>query len=276
MKFFLLNTVILILILAGCRSIFLPVRQSNMDFLPRETDIPGWTIKKSSVGEYCEKIPGLEDSIQRVYVNEGGSEILCLVLEFSTELSSYGYFSLLRGYGRCSGKNCNTSFVSDTTALRLYGKRLLIFRKDWAGPGSEFFLPFLNAVRVKQEEIDFKEKIPELAILDFNSNYIVFNKLADNSIESIDNVFHTRVKEAVFFISRRPGDRAAFDLYSSIVNRGNYSVLNSDSEHISINRDSAGIIKYIGVKGLWLFGGMNFKSISEVSESLDTLKSRLK
>ncbi len=269
------------LFLTGCKSVFLPAYISSADFFPRETDIPGWHIVKDKELEKItagDIIPGAEHIIIREYENSTGKIVKAELVEFDDNYSAYSYFSKLRGYGSCFDEGCADSciFKNNKISLFIFKKRVLLFsavqETDDARGLLFSFVPGTGSNIVSMEfDGSFLKNNP----LNFGKNYILYNKSSFRDFEGLDGIYHTRYSNYRFYVSERRSRKEASYLYNKIINSGNYAVVDSDAEFISLKNDNSGKKKYIELYGKWLLGASDFSEFNDIAEIISSIKKRI-
>ncbi len=270
--------VLILLELSGCSSIFLPRERSFVEVFPRETDLPGWSIVNSQSDEnqmVIKDTHGLAEKKLIRYKNYYGGEVLCGLLEFSSNSDAYGFFSQLRGYGRFSPETGLTSYMNKKIALEFLGKRVFMVKVLVQG-GRPFDLKMFlkNVGTVGQGEVP-QGILNFTKVLNFKNNYVVYNVSKTAIFENLERVFHTREGGCTVFLSQCNTLADAFEQYNRIISEKKYLVINSNKFHAAINMENPKAMKYIKLSGKFILGALDFSQREEGVKIVEKVEERL-
>ena len=261
------------------------------DFLPRDTDVPGWTVisvKKKS-GEDIGKDnvysgTGADEIITAgyVYVNSRDKALSVTIIRFNTSLDAYGFISTRRGFLPCTSFSCENSFLSDSISLKRMGN-YVIFAES-ADKGLFLKQELLSFTKISQsymKNIAINDQLPEdLNILkESDDNIIIYSRKNFDKIPMLSGVIYTRWgkedSSPIVFVSKRRSVLDSFNLFKKIVENEKYIIVNADDIHTAFKKDGVDRYIFLTVHQQWIAGCVSTGGLDVSENNLKKVRDKL-
>lgn len=283
------------LIMPGCLS--LQKGKKKMDYLPRETEIPGWKLKGDMVEltafaarEYCQNKGSkiFDDSLVNMFYAEykplafDKSEMRIEIYRFTDSLDSFAVLSQERGFNYTKSDFGMDGYQSDTSIC--WRKENYYFKitiaKSYYGIKKDLF----EFARITDTKVPVTKDILPDSLLFLSSNNsrdgVIFYKNNFPAIPGLQNVAIRKVVDSgveyqVFWTKRV----SPYDVQKDIAMLLNdqtkkFVMLSSDVNQLIYNNQPGG--ELIAAQNEWLIGIDGVKSLTDAQSSGKMLFDKLK
>jgi len=290
MKIKILSLLITVIAITGMSCSLFQTEVDDADnFLPRETDVPGWTRSNSvssytgrNIKKYNKDYTGL--GITRlssgVYesIDNSGIKIKIEVIRFDSVLNAYGFYSVKRGPGIFDIGETN-EFSTDRLSILHIGNYVVCSRTDNEDPSLKGELNTFSKIPFDYIGDNYmKNKLPEsLNIL--KDNYgIIYSAAGHSKFPFLEKTVSTQWKRNNSLINVFYAEYKSFyDAYGvfkkNIVD--NYIVSSSDEIYTAFKKDDDGRYIFISVKDRWIFGGWGVQEYNDINKIHSEILNRI-
>jgi len=280
--------VILVIFLNSC-ALFQSEMESVNDFLPRDTDVPGWMrssfpeeFSGFSVSNYKKEYKTL--GVERLSICHYNSldnenyKVAVEIIKFNSVLNAYGFFS----------KKANEVYFEPVTKIDIYRDDFaLSLRGDivvYAYPYSDFasgeILKKLIDVATTYigQYYDHQSLPAKISILDNPYKAALIYSITTYEPAGIDDVFvktwqHRDIKVSVFF-SERKSTEECWLMFNRFIKNG-WTLSETEQGTIAFIKPKSKGYSFIAVHERWIYGCIDTPSIQYGGEILEILKTRI-
>ena len=291
MKIKIISLIILITITGISCSLFQSEVDDADNFLPRETDVPGWirsnpvlSYTGRNIKKYNKDYTGL--GITRlssaVYesINNSGIKIKVEVFRFDSALNAYGFYSVTRGPGVFNIGEIN-EFSNDRLSIIHIGNYVVCSLAESESDSLKGELVTFSKIPLIYIGDNYmKNKLPEsLNILKGEGGYgIIYNAAGHSKFPFLGKTVSTQWKRNNSLINVFYAEYSSFyDAYGvfkkNIVD--NYIVSSSDEIYTAFKKDDDGQYIFISVKDRWIFGGWGIKEYNDINRIHNEILNRI-
>ena len=276
---------LLITVISGISCSLFRSKTGNVDdFLPRETDVPGWIRSEavqsytgSNIKKYNKDYTGIgiERLSSSVYKSIDNSEIKIKieVVRFDSVLNAYGFFSVIRGHGIFDAGE-TSDFSSDKLSVISKGNYVVYSSTDNESPSMKKELILFSKIPFNYIGENYMTyKLPErLNILKSADRYgIIYSAGHHSKFSSLEKIAYTQWKWNNKLINVFYSEyRSFYDAYEvfkeNIVD--NYIVSSSDEIYTAFKKDDDGKYIFISVKDNRIFGGWSIEEYNDINKIL--------
>ena len=265
----------------------LPKPGTMIDYLPRDTDVPGWEIVQqyriNSVKKIGQAAPRSAEydpaemvTADYTYLSDKTRNVKVNIFRFHTPLDAFGLYSRERGLGP------GAQFIDDDTYLsgkNLFSRLGRFYITVAGGPEGdsdpEALKQFLGVVRQNLQKQAGDEKLPAhiLSLSDTGSSRnIVYYKAGLGAIPGSRDLFVTRRsisgKDYDLFYSRQPTAFDAEQAFNKILKAGGGAFMLTKLGNIQPAIRIVAEKEYLFVTFYkqWIFGVLNAENMKEVNK----------
>ncbi|MCL1865049.1 MAG: hypothetical protein FWF73_04480 [Spirochaetes bacterium] len=266
-------------------SLFQTEVDDGEDFLPKETDVPGWIRSNSilsysggNIKKYNKDYAGLgiEKFTYSIYesINNSDIKIKVEVMRFDSVLNAYGFYSVKRGQGIFDIRETN-DFSSDRLSVIQIGNYVVCSSTDSSAENGDSSLhgelkTFSKIPFNYIGENYMNYKLPDsLHILKSGDGYgIIYSINQHAKFSFLERMAYTQWKWNNNLISVFYSEYGSFyDAYEvfkkNIVDT--YIVSSSDGIYTAFKKDDEGKYIFISVKDRWIFGAWSIEEYNEIN-----------
>ena len=287
---------IVIVFITGASCSFFQSKSDNVDdFLPRETDVPGWIMKDSvqsytgaNIKKYNQDYAGIgiERLSSSVYKSLYESlynldvKIKVEVIRFDSVLSAYGFFSVIRGHGIFDIGDIN-EFSSSKLSIIRRGNYVVYSSTEDESPLIQEDLTTFSKIPFNYIGENYMNyKLPgSLNILKGADGYgIIYSINKHEKFSSLERIAYTQWKWNNNLINVFYSEYGSFyDAYEvfkeNIVD--NYIVSSSDEIYTAFKKDSDGKYIFISVRDNCIFGGWSIEKYNDMNKIHNEILKRI-
>ena len=283
---------IIIVSITGASCSFFQSKSDNVDdFLPRETDVPGWVMKnpvQSYTGANIKKYKqdyagiGIERLSSSVYesIDNPDIKIKIEVVRFDSVLSAYGFYSVTRGHGIFDIGETN-DFSSDKLCLIRMGDYVVYSSTDSEYPAMKEELMTFSKIPFNYIGENYMNyKLPgSLNILKGADGYgIIYSINKHEKFLSLERIAYTQWKWnnnliKVFYSEYRSFYDAYEVFKENIVD--NYIVSSSDEIYTAFKKEDNGKYIFISVRDNCIFGGWSIEEYNDMNKIHNEILNRI-
>ncbi len=266
---------------------FLPKPGTTADYLPRDTDVPGWVLTQKYSLKSSRKIAQVAphsseyDPVEMVgadynYLSDNSRTISVRVFKFRTMLYAFGLYGRERGFDRDAQFSGDDTYVLDRGLFSHLGK---FYVSVSAGSGGEcdpaVLHHFLGVVRQNLKGQAGPDKLPDyiLSLSDRGSSRdIIYYKDGLATIPGVRDLFVTRryISGTSYDLvySRLPNAFDAEQTFHKILKAGSGSFILTKIGSIqpAIKAVSSTEFLFISHYKQWIFGVLNAENMKEVNK----------
>lgn len=275
----------LIFLVPSCT--FLPKPGTMADYLPRETDVPGWVIVRKHALNSVKKIgqvvpPSSEyDPVEMAgadynYISDAGRTVSVRVIRFRTGLDAFGMYGRERGFDRDAQFSGDDTYICDRGLFSYQGKFYMSVSGGTDGERDPAVLQqFLGVVRQNLKSQAGAERLPDyvLSLSDRGSSRdIIYYKAGIGTLPGARELFVTRRsiwgKSYDLAYSRLPSAFEAEQTFNRVLKAGggSFMLTKIGSLQPAIKTVSASEYLFISYYKQWIFGVMNAENMNELNK----------
>jgi hypothetical protein len=265
----------------------LPKPGTMADYLPRDTDVPGWEVvqqhRLNSVKKIEQAAPKSSgyDPVEMVvadytYLSDRARNVHVRILRFRTPIDAFGLYSLERGFGPDAQFTGDDTYLSGTSMFSRMGRFYMTVSGDADGdPDPETLRQFLGVVRQNLQKQAGEEKLPAyvLSLSDNGSSRnIVYYKSGLDEIPGGRDLFVTRRslsgKDYELVYSRLQSSFDAEQAFNRILKAGggSFMLTKIGSLQPAIRIVNQKEYLFVSYYKQWLFGVLNAENMKEVNK----------
>ena len=259
--------------------------------LPRETDVPGWTMSSDlitytagNIKKYNKEYAGIgiEKLTAAAYesINNSDIKIKVEVLIFDSVLNAYGFYSVKREQGIFDIEEIN-DFSSDRLSIIQIGNYVVSSSTEYEGLSLKEELEAFSKISLNYIGENYTNyKLPEsLNLLKGAEGYgIIYSIKQYSKFSFIERIAYTQWKWNNNLINVFYSEYASFyDAYEIFKKNiaDNYIVSSSDGIYTAFKKDDDGKYIFISVKDRWIFGGWSIDEYNEINKIHNEIVNRL-
>jgi hypothetical protein len=266
---------------------FLPKPGTMADYLPRDTDVPGWVLAQkyalNSEKKIGQAIPSSSeyDPVEMAgaeynYLSDNSRTISVRVIKFRSLIDAFGLYSRERGFDRDAQFSGDETYSSDRGLYSYQGK---FYVSVSGGPEGErdpaVFQQFLGVVRQNLKNQAGTDRLPDyiLSLSERGSSRdIVYYKDGLETLPGSRELFVTRRsisgKSYDLVYSRLPNAFDAEQTFHKILKAGSGSFMLTKigSLQPAIKAVSSAEYLFIAYYKHWIFGVLNAENMKEVNK----------
>lgn len=266
---------------------FLPKPGTMIDYLPRDTDVPGWVLAQKYALNSAKKIgqvvpdSSAYDPIEMVgaeynYLSDTNRTVSVRVFKFRTLMDAFGLYGRERGFDRDAQFAGDDTYSCDQGLFSRQGKFYVTVSE---GPGGErdpaVLQQFLGVVRQNLKTQSGVEKLPDyiLSLSDRGSSRdIIYYKDGIEAIPGARDLYVTRRsisgKSYDLVYSRMQNTFDAEQTFHKILKAGSGSFMLTKigSLQPAIKALSPSEYLFISYYKQWIFGVLNAENMKEVNK----------
>ncbi|HRS62537.1 MAG TPA: hypothetical protein P5554_05020 [Spirochaetota bacterium] len=280
---------IFLVFLNSC-SLFQSEIESVTDFLPRDTDLPGWMrtsfpeeFSASAISKYKQEYRYIGASrVSICYYNSLDNQedkVLVEVIKFDSILKSYGFFSKLAS-GLYFKPSTKVELYEKDLAIALRGD-IVIFAQPLSNSGNfaEILKKLVDVSLSYIGEFYNQESLPgSISILDNEYKSSLIYTDGQNPAIQLDRLFmktwkHKDITIDVFFSERQSNDEVML-IFNKLLQNG-YTLAETQNPKVAFVKPKQRGYNFIAVREKWIYGCIDAPSIPYANEILEILKSRI-
>lgn len=263
---------------ASCK-LFRAGTESITDYLPRDTDVPGWNMT-GDIHSYTDSdIESYKKSYTRLGIDaiaacsfksfgENERYFTVEVIRFNSILNSYSFFSQIRGL-EYSDKCSEEEFRSDTVSMQRMGQYIILVTAD--RPDLNNFRDFKTFSEASMSYIGdnyVTDKLPPVhnILSRAGSGCVLYSRRGIENVQGISRIYYGAVteneKKYYVFLSDRESFYGSMNIFQKIISK-KYIIIKADNTQSAFIKDENGLYSFVSVYDRWIYGCWGVADIND-------------
>lgn len=269
---------LLIIVIPSC-SLFQRGSDYISDYIPRDSDVPGWnreitpvTIEDPDIGTYRKDYNGL-GIVSMSWCSFSNFEnrervIKVEIMRFSGIIEAYSFFSDLSGFNE-NGTCPENEFYNDNLAVIRAGEYIIYVRTDTLHIENSVDLKTFSSISRSYIGDRYSEEgLPSIhAVLKrTGATCVLYSRKGLSAAAGINRNFYSMInsgdKKYFVFLSDRGTNYDCMSLFQKAISK-KYIIIKADNTQSAFIKDESGSYTFISVYDRWIYGCWGVKDIND-------------